>query len=57
MRPLNNAASCFSSRKAKILTPGIHLSISRLKCATDPEIGKMGYFPKVSQYQELFQKG
>ena len=46
MRPLQNAQFCSSSRKAKILTTGIHLVFCGLKFEPDTEIGQKGAFCK-----------
>ena len=46
MRPLKNANFCSSSRKAKILTTGIHLVFRGLKFESDTEIGQKGAFCK-----------
>jgi len=45
-RPLKNANFCSSSRKAKILTTGIHLVFRGLKFEPDTEIGQKGAFCK-----------
>jgi hypothetical protein len=46
MRPLENAHFCSSSRKAKILTAGIHRVFRGLKFEPDAEIGQKGAFCK-----------
>jgi len=46
MRPLKNVHFCSSSRKAIILTTGIHLVFRGLKFETDAEIGQKGAFCK-----------
>ena len=45
-RPLNNAQFCSSSRKARILTTGIHWVFWGLKFEPDTEIGQKGAFCK-----------
>ena len=46
MRPLKNVNFCLSSRKAIILTIGIHLVFRGLKFEPDAEIGRKGVFFK-----------
>ena len=46
MRPFKNAQFCSSSRKAKILTTGIHGVFRGLKFEPDEEIGQKGVFFK-----------
>jgi hypothetical protein len=46
MRPLKNVHFCSSSRKATILTTGIHLVFRGLQFETDAEIGQKGAFCK-----------
>jgi hypothetical protein len=46
MRPLKNIHFCSSSRKAKILTTGIHGVFRGLKFKSDAEIGLKGRFFK-----------
>ena len=46
MRLLKNANFCSSSRKAKILTTGIHGVFRGLKFEPDAEIGQKGVFFK-----------
>jgi len=59
MRPFKNAQFCSSSRKAKILTIGIHGVFRGLKFEPDAEIGQIsadferGCFSKVSQKKGL----
>ena len=45
-RPLKNIQFCLRSRKAKILTTGIHEVFRGLKFAPDTEIGQKGMFFK-----------
>ena len=45
-RPLKKVQFCFSSRKAKILTAGIHLVFRGLKSEPDTEIKQKGTFFK-----------
>jgi len=45
-RPLKNAYFCSSSRKAKILTTGIHRVFRGLKFELDAEIGQKEAFFK-----------
>ena len=45
-RPLKNTYFCSNSRKAKILTTGIHLVFRGLKFEPDTEIGQKGAFCK-----------
>ena len=45
-RPLKNRYFCSSSRKAIILTTGIHRVFRGLKFETDTEIGQKGVFCK-----------
>jgi hypothetical protein len=46
MRPLESADFCSSSRKAKILTAGIHKVFRGLKFEPDTEIGQKEAFCK-----------
>jgi len=46
MRPLKNVNFCLSSRKAIILTTGIHLVFRGLKFEPDAEIEQKGAFCK-----------
>jgi hypothetical protein len=46
LRPLKNAQFCSSSRKAKILTTGIHVVFRGLKFESDAEIEQKGAFCK-----------
>ena len=46
LRPLKNADFCSSSRKAIILTTGIHRVFRGLKFEPDAEIGQKGAFCK-----------
>jgi len=46
VRPLENVHFCLSSRKAKILTTGIHRVFRGLQFETDAEIGQKGVFFK-----------
>ena len=46
LRPLENVHLCSSSRKAKILTTGIHRVFRGLKSEPDVEIGQKGAFCK-----------
>jgi hypothetical protein len=47
LKPLENVQFCSISRKAKILTAGIHISISRIKILSlTRKLGKRGRFPE-----------
>jgi hypothetical protein len=57
VRPLKNAKFCFSSRKAKILTTGIHPVFRGLKFEPDAEIGQKGVFFKGLNVSNKILKG
>ena len=56
MRPLKNVNFCLSSRKAIILTTGIHLVFRGLKFEPDAEIEQKGAFCKGLNSDVLFMQ-